>query len=120
MQSGTRLVSLGGIDRALGCARSIADRNLMDCTLTENERPLYRVWLHSPSVFGTETETILAFKIARDMGAIPSRVLRVLRGVPGVDPTLEKEVIAFVEQEPTLAWVEGDGVRTISMVRGQG
>jgi hypothetical protein len=68
-------------------------------------------------VFGTETETILAFKIARDMGAIPSRVLRVLRGVPGVDPTLEKEVIAFVEHEPSLAWVEGDGARTISMVR---
>lgn len=88
----------------------------MDCTLTESEKPLYRVWLHSPSVFGTEVETILAFKIAREMGAIPSRVLKALRAQPGVDAGLLRDVEAYVEREPTLVFVESGETRTISIV----
>lgn len=94
----------------------IEDRKLMDCTLTDSERPLYRVWLHSPSVFGSETETILAFKIARDLGAIPSRVLKALRAQPGVDPALLAQVEAFVEREPSLEFVRDGDTRTIAVV----
>ncbi len=88
----------------------------MDCTLSENEKPLYRAWLHSPSVFGSATETILAFKIARDLGAIPSRVLKALRAQAGVDTALLAQVEEFVERDPSLAFVQDGSARTISIV----
>ena len=91
----------------------------MDCSLTENEVPLYRVWLHSPSVFGSETETILAFKIAREMGAIPSRVLKALRAQAGVDPDLLKQVETFVQGDANLMFVDGENRRTIALVNGR-
>ena len=92
----------------------------MDCTLTENEKPLYRVWLHSPSVFGTEAETILAFKIARDLNAVPSRVLKALRAQPGVDPVLLAEVEEFVERDESLAFEANGDARTIKVVESPG
>ena len=85
----------------------------MDCSLNEIDRPLYRVWLHSPSVFGDETETILAYKIAKEIQAIPSRVLKALRGLPGVDPSLQRRVDDFVESDDSLTYAEGDTVRRI-------
>lgn len=87
----------------------------MDCSLSDIDKPLYRVWLHSPSVFGTETETILAYKIAQEVRGIPSRVLKALRGLPGVDPDLRQRVEQFVENDDSLTFVEGGSVRSISL-----
>lgn len=87
----------------------------MDCSLDENERALYRVWLHSPSVFGTEVETILAFKIAREIQGIPSRVLKALRGEAGVDPGLLAQVEAFVAADDTLVLIQDAGRRRIAL-----
>ena len=88
----------------------------MDCLLSDIDKPLYRVWLHSPSVFGTETETILAYKIAKEVQGIPSLVLKALRAVPGVDPDLLRRVEDFVESDETLTFVEGGSARTIALV----
>ena len=89
----------------------------MDCSLSEIDEPLYRVWLHSPSVFGTETETILAYKIAKEIQGIPSRVLKALRALPGVDPNLRRRVEEFVENDESLTFVEGDKMRGIALAR---
>ncbi len=88
----------------------------MDCSLSDVEKPLYRVWLHSPSVFGSETETILAYKIANEIHGIPSRVLRALRAQPGVDPELRRRVEEFVENDETLVFVQLGPVRSIALV----
>jgi len=87
----------------------------VDCSLSDIDKPLYRVWLHSPSVFGTETETILAYKIAQEVRGIPSRVLKALRGLPGVDPDLRQRVEQFVENDDSLTFVEGGSVRSIAL-----
>ena len=91
----------------------------MDCCLSENERSLYRVWLHSPSVFGNPTETILAFKIAREIQGIPSRVLKALRGQAGVDPELVAQVEAFVAADRSLVFVEDEGLRRIALAEAE-
>lgn len=88
----------------------------MDCSLSDVEKPLYRVWLHSPSVFGSETETILAYKIANEIHGIPSRVLKALRAQPGVDPELRRRVEEFVEHDETLVFVQLGPVRSIALV----
>jgi len=95
----------------------------MDLFLDRQEYANYRVWLHSPSVHGSETETILAYKIGHEINGIPSRILRILRGVPGQDPDLMKRVEDFVERDGNLFFVgEGEG-RTVDVVeanRGEG
>lgn len=88
----------------------------MDCSLSDVEKPLYRVWLHSPSVSGTETETILAFKIANQIHGIPSRVLKALRGDPRVDSGLRRQVEEFVENDETLVFVQAGPTRSIALV----
>jgi hypothetical protein len=92
----------------------------MDCELDDTHAPLYRVWLHSPSVFGTKTETILAYKIALEVKGIPSRVLKALRAQPGVDPVLLGRVEAFVKSDPTLRFVVDRPIRSIEVVEGTG
>jgi hypothetical protein len=88
----------------------------MDCSLSDVEKPLYRVWLHSPSVSGTETETILAYKIAVEIHGIPSRVLKALRAQSGVDPELRRRVEEFVENDESLFFVHDGPVRSIALV----
>ena len=92
----------------------------MDCSLSDVEKPLYRVWLHSPSVFGSECETILAFKIANEIQGIPSRVLKALRAQPGVDSELLRRVEAFVENDQTLEFVRVGSARSIALVESLG
>jgi hypothetical protein len=92
----------------------------MDCSLSDVEKPLYRVWLHSPSVFGSETETILAYKIANELQGIPSRVLKALRADPNVDPDLRSRVEEFVENDETLAFVDDGATRSIVLVDSSG
>ena len=90
----------------------------MDCELTDAERRNYRAWLHSPSVFSSDpTETILAFKIATATGCVASRVLKALRGQPGVDPEIVDRVETFVARDATLAFThDAEGVRRITLV----
>ena len=90
-------------------------RRSVDCFLTEDERSQYWVWMHSPSVFGTETETVLAFKIARAIHGVPSRVLKALRGQPGVDPELLQRVETFVAGDDSLVFVEDGRQRRIAL-----
>jgi hypothetical protein len=88
----------------------------LDTSLDEHERRAYISWLHSPSVVSEdEVESILAFKIARRLGTIPSRTLRVLRGVPGQDPVVVHKVEAFVAGEPSLAFVPNGDRRRITL-----
>ncbi len=75
------------------------------------------MWLHSPSVFGSEAETILAFKIGREVGGIPSRVLKALRGQPEVDPDLMARVEAFVARDENLYFVEDAERRRVEVVK---
>lgn len=93
----------------------------MDASLTETEWRAYIAWLHSPSVYSdVEEETILAFKISRKLGTIPSRTLRVLRGTPGQDPELVRQIDAFVEAEPNLSFIPYEDRRRITVVGGDG
>jgi hypothetical protein len=93
----------------------------MDASLTETERRAYVAWLHSPSVYSeVEEETILAFKISRQLGTIPSRTLRVLRGVPGQDEALVRKIQAFVESEPTLTFVPYEDRRRVTVAHPLG
>ncbi len=87
----------------------------MDDSLSEVEKLLYRVWLHSPSVSGTRIETILAFKIANEIRGIPSRVLKALRAQPGVDPELLRRVEGFVENDESLTFIRDGPVRSIAL-----
>lgn len=89
----------------------------MDLSLSKREYADYRVWLHSPSVFGTETETILAFKIGQEINGIASRVLKALRAQPNVDPDLVKRVEEFVARDDNLYFVERDGRRSVAVVK---
>jgi hypothetical protein len=107
---------IGSLRRTLSQSiRLRGQREPVDCSLNEIDRPLYRVWLHSPSVFGGETETILAYKIAKEIHAIPSRVLKALRGLPEVDPALQRRVDDFVENDDSLTYAEGDTARRIAL-----
>jgi hypothetical protein len=89
----------------------------VDLQLSDIDYKNYRVWLHSPSVFGSETETILAFKIGREINAIPSRVLKALRGQPEVDPDLMARVEAFVARDENLYFVEDGDRRRVEVVK---
>ncbi len=89
----------------------------MDCALTENEKGLYEVWMHSPSVYGPDSEeTILAWKIANAMKSIPSRVLRALRNDEGSDPDLVRQLEAFVAADSTLTFRRDGSVRRVTLV----
>ena len=89
----------------------------MDTELSEHEERIYRVWMHSPSVFSRDpTESILAFKIANELRLPGSRVLKVLRGAPVPDPELVRNVERFVEEDPTLAFVQEGSARRITLV----
>ena len=88
----------------------------MDLTLSEHEQRIYEVWMHSPSVFSSNpAETILAFKIAKQVQHPASRVLKALRGQPGLDEGLVRDVEAFVENEPNLIFVDDGPQRVIAL-----
>lgn len=87
----------------------------MDDSLSKVEKLLYRVWLHSPSVSGSRIETILAYKIAKEIHGIPSRVLKALRAQPGVDAELLRRVEGFVANDESLTFVHDGPVRSIAL-----
>jgi len=87
----------------------------MDASLSAEEKRMYDVWMHSPSVHGTDPiETILAYKIAKRIQVPASRTLKALRGLPGLDPQVVRRVEAFVEGEPSLRFEpHGEGRRIV-------
>ncbi len=88
----------------------------MDRSLTDTEKNNYVAWLHSPSVSSrTPDEGIIAFKLGCLLHVPPSRVLKALRGVPGVDPQLCRTVEEFVADDPTLHFVGEAPDRLISL-----
>jgi hypothetical protein len=93
----------------------------LDATLDAHEKSLYAGWIHSPTVASSDpVETILAFKIGRLLNYPGSRVLKVLREQPGLDPEMVGRVEAFVADEPNLAFdCEGE-TRRIRIVEAAG
>lgn len=88
----------------------------MDCSLSADEERRFVAWLHSPSVYGPDREElILAWKIARQCKAVPSRALRALRGAAGADPELAARLERFVEQEPGLTFVAEPPQRRVAL-----
>lgn len=89
----------------------------MDCSLNVEEKRSYAAWLHSPSVSSrTPGEGIIAFKIGRILGAPPSRILKALRGVDGVDPRVRETVERFVADDPTLGFSGEPPLRLVGLV----
>jgi hypothetical protein len=77
----------------------------MDASLSRQQQMRFDAWLCSPSVFGPDrVELVLAYKIAHHLHAVPSRALKVLRGVPGQDPELVARIERFVLSEPGLVF----------------
>lgn len=88
----------------------------MDCSLNADEKRRYLAWLHSPSVHGPdENELILAYKIARKFKAVPSKSLKALRGIEGVDPALVSKLERFVEEEPGLTFTHDASIRRVAL-----
>lgn len=89
----------------------------MDTLLDLQQQRRFDAWLHSPSVFGPDRdELVLAFKIAHQLSAVPSKALKVLRGVDGQDPQLVASIEQFVAQEPSLGFVGESPQRRIRLV----
>lgn len=89
----------------------------MDSSLSIDEKRSYVAWLHSPSVSSrTLEEGIIAFKIGRILGAPPSRILKALRGVDGVDPRVREKVERFVADDPTLGFSGEPPLRLAGLV----
>jgi hypothetical protein len=89
----------------------------MDATLDAHERSLYAGWIHSPSVASKDpVETVLAFKIGRELTYPGSRVLKALRGQSGLDPELVRRVEAFVAGQSNLEFEWQGDVRRIRLV----
>ncbi len=89
----------------------------MDTSLDLQQQRRFDAWMHSPSVFGPDRgELVLAFKIAQQHNAVPSRVLKVLRGVAGQDPQLVATIEQFVALEPTLGFVGEPPVRRVCLL----
>ena len=91
----------------------------MDSSLTPQQQRRFEAWLHSPSVFGPDRlELILAFKIAHIFKAVPSKALKVLRGVDGQSPQLVSLLEDFVRDEPTLVFVGEPPLRRVGLRQG--
>ncbi len=91
----------------------------MDSSLTPQQQRRFEAWLHSPSVFGPDRlELILAFKIAHTFKAVPSKALKVLRGVDGQSPQLVSLLEDFVRDEPTLVFVGEPPLRRVGLRQG--
>ncbi len=89
----------------------------MDSSLTPLQKCRFDAWLHSPSVFGPDrVELILAFKIAHKFNAVPSKALKVLRGIEGQNPDLISLLEDYVSQEPTLTFVGEAPQRRVALV----
>jgi hypothetical protein len=92
--------------RYFGAPTIIDEVKGMDCSLTIEDRRRYEAWLHSPSVYGPDPqELILAYKIARVLHAVPSKALKALRGVAGVDADLVERIEQFVADDANLSFV---------------
>lgn len=88
----------------------------MDSSLTPQQQRRFDAWMHSPSVFGPDrTELILAFKIAHEFNAVPSKALKVLRGIEGQSPELVSLLEDFVANEPSLTFVGEPPLRRIAL-----
>jgi len=61
-------------------------------------------------------ETILAYKISKEIQLPGSKVLKALRGEPGVPEDLVRAVEVFVENDPTLTFAYDGDTRRITLV----
>ena len=77
----------------------------MDNILTSNEKRRFDAWLHSPTVFSSNTdELIIAFKLGGLLRYPASKVLKALRGLDGLDREIVQKVEGFVLNEQSLTF----------------
>ena len=75
----------------------------MDNSLTPDEKCRFDAWLHSPTVFSSNTdELIIAFKLGNLLHYPASRVLKALRGLEGLEREMVQQVEDFVMHEQSL------------------
>lgn len=86
----------------------------MDNSLTPDEKCRFDAWLHSPTVFSSDTdELIIAFKLGKLFRYPASKVLKALRGLDGLDREMAEQVEQFVMREQSLAFTREPPARLV-------
>ncbi len=89
----------------------------MDMKMSKEEKCRFDAWVHSPTVNSNDPyEMIIAFKIAKTLSLVPSKVLKALRGGQGPDPETIRRVEAFVENASNLTYVQSPPNRLIKLI----
>jgi hypothetical protein len=86
----------------------------MDNSLTPDEKCRFDAWVHSPTVFSSNTdELIIAFKLGNLLHYPASRVLKALRGLEGLDQEMVQRVEDVVMQEQSLIFTREPPLRLV-------
>ncbi|MBT4519934.1 MAG: hypothetical protein HOC23_07995 [Halieaceae bacterium] len=90
-------------------------------SLTADQQIRFDAWVHSPSVFSSDTdELIIAFKLGRIFPYPASRILKALRGVEGLDPAMVGDIESYVMAEPALVFSGEPPSRLVALTRYTG
>jgi hypothetical protein len=88
----------------------------MDNSLTCDEKCRFDAWVHSPTVFSSNTdELIIAFKLGKLLHYPASRVLKALRGLEGLDPEMVQQIEDFVMHEQSLTFTREPPARLVML-----
>jgi hypothetical protein len=88
----------------------------MDNSLTPDERRRFHAWVYSPSVSSSNRdELIIAFKLSKILSYPGSRVLKALRGIPGLDAAMVRTVEDFVMNDASLAFTGEPPARMVRL-----
>lgn len=89
----------------------------MDNLLTPDEKRRFTAWVYSPSVFSSHRdELIIAFKLSKILHYPASRVLKALRGMPGLDQGMMHSVEDFVQSDASLVFTGEPPSRLVKLV----
>jgi hypothetical protein len=89
----------------------------MDNSLTPDEKRRFGAWRYSPSVFSTSTdELIVAYKLGKLLRYPPSRVLKALRGLQGLDAAMSQAVDETVAQDSSLTFTGEPPTRLVVFI----
>jgi len=86
----------------------------MDISLTPEEERRFQAWRHSPSVFSSSVdELVIAYKLGKHLHYPPSRVLKALRGLEGLDREMIRQVEDYVNQDASLSFAGDPPARLV-------
>lgn len=89
----------------------------MDNSLTSDEQRRFHAWVYSPSVSSPDRdELIIAFKLSKILHYPASRVLKALRGLPGLDQEMLRCVEDFVISDASLEFTGEPPARLVRLV----